>query len=79
MPGNKKEPIIGSRWCRNTPHDPEKGPYNGYTVLFITNTAFIHPNHRPQVVYRGDNGHVWSRSWLNWPGDLIREEEKDYD
>lgn len=30
---------IGSRWRRSSEYDAAKGPYNGYTVLFITNTA----------------------------------------
>ena len=67
------EPTIGSRWKRKIPHKEKLGPYNGYTVLFITNTEHSHPNHPPQVVYEGDNGRKWSRSLELWPGSLKPE------
>lgn len=65
--------LSGSRWMRNTPFDPSMGDYNGYTILGITNTANIHPRHPPQVVYRGDNGHLWSLPLNEWPGNLVPE------
>lgn len=64
---------IGSRWMRNTPYDPSKGGYNGYTVFAVTNTANLHPNHPPQVIYQGDNGHLWSLPLAEWPGNLVPE------
>jgi len=66
-------PTIGSRWMRNTPHDPNIGPYNGYMILFITNIAHPHPAHPPQVVYIGDNGLHWSIPLRRWPGKLVPE------
>jgi len=68
-------PQLGSRWTRPG-YDPALGVYNGYTVLFITNTAHKHPNHPPQVIYQGDNGKVWSLPLVEWPGKLIPEEEE---
>jgi hypothetical protein len=68
-----KIPADGSRWVRSTTYDHSKGPYNGYTVLFVTNTANTHPDHKPDVVYRGDNGHVWSLPLDKWPGSLVPE------
>jgi hypothetical protein len=65
--------ITGTRWTRPN-YDPEKGPYNGYTVLFATNTAHTSDRHPPQVVYQGDNGCVWSLPLADWPGSLIPEE-----
>jgi hypothetical protein len=62
-------PEIGSRWVRPD-FDPEKGPFNAYTVVAVTNTAHTHPDHPSQVVYRGDNGHWWSRPVTDWPGSL---------
>lgn len=66
-------PRVGSRWRRTSEYDAAKGPYNGYTVLFITNTAHSHPSHPPQVVYEGDNGHKWSVDLDRWPGSLTPE------
>jgi len=66
-------PNVGSRWMRNTPHDPNIGPYNGYMILFITNIAHPHPAHPPQVVYIGDNGLHWSIPLRRWPGKLVPE------
>ena len=65
-------PAIGSRWTRAN-YDPEKGAYNAYEILFITNTAHVSDKHPPQIVYRGDNGHYWSRPFEKWPGALIPE------
>ena len=65
-------PEVGSRWVRQN-YDPNKGRYNGYTVLFVTNLAHISENHPPQVVYRGDNGHFWSLPFSQWPGSLVTE------
>lgn len=68
-----ERPCVGSRWMRNTPHDPNLGPYNGYTILFITNIAYPHQSHPPQVVYLGDNGLHWSLPLRRWPGNLVPE------
>ena len=67
-------PLIGSRWKRANQYDPTKGPYNGYTILYITNTERLHENHPPQVVYIGDNKKIWSLPLDQWPGNLIPEE-----
>ena len=67
-------PAIGSRWTRLN-YDPGKGLYNAYTILFITNTTNVNPNHPPQIVYKGDNGYYWSRPFDKWPGSLIPEKE----
>lgn len=67
------QPDAGSRWMRAAPHDSARGPYNGYTVSFVTNTAHASPRHPPQVVYVGDNGYVWSLPLSEWPGNLIPE------
>ena len=69
----KNVPEIGSRWARRAKHDPSKGAYNGYTVLFITNTANVSDKHPPQVVYQGDNGFKWSLPLTDWPGSLVPE------
>jgi len=63
----------GSRW-RRPGYSKDKGPYNGYTVLFVTNTKNLSDFHPPQVVYRGDNGGNWSMPLSDWPGKLIPEE-----
>ncbi len=65
--------LLGTRWKREEPFDPATGEYNGYTVILVTNTAHAHPNHPPQVVYLGDNGHVWSTDLATWPQRLIPE------
>lgn len=68
-------PEIGSRWVRgDNKFDPEHGEYNGYTVMAITNTEHVHPSHPPQVVYKGDNGRIWSLPLERWPGNLVPEE-----
>jgi hypothetical protein len=69
-------PAIFSYWRRSEPHDPAKGVFNGYMVLFITNMAHEHHNHPPQVIYRGDNGHVWSLALDQWPGNLVPYDEE---
>lgn len=66
-------PTAGSRFCRPG-FDPAKGTYNGYTVLFTTNTEHLSDKHPPQVVYRGDNGKLWSLPLSDWPGSLVPEE-----
>lgn len=54
------QPIVhvGDRWQHR----------NGaiYKVLFITNTAVTRPGHEPDVVYRSENGNVWSRPLSEW-------------
>jgi hypothetical protein len=72
-------PAIFSYWRRSEPHDPDKGVFNGYMVLFITNLTHEHHSHPPQVVYRGDNGHVWSLPLDKWPGNLVPDEEQTHD
>lgn len=37
-----------------------------YTVLYVTNTAVVREGHAPDVVYRGENGNVWSRPLSDW-------------
>lgn len=69
-------PRIGSRWQRPN-YDESKGPYNGYTVLFITNLAHLSIDHPAQVVYEGDNGHQWSLPLERWPGNLVPELTKN--
>jgi hypothetical protein len=40
---------------------------NRYVVLYITNTAYRHPNYPITVVYQNtDNGTVWSRPLADW-------------
>lgn len=71
LPGEENSPLIGSRWVRE-----DMGRhvvYNGYTILATTNTKHKHPNHPEQVVYKGDNGHLWSLPLNDWPGSLIPE------
>ena len=70
------EPKVGSRWCRPG-YDPSKGPYNGYTVLFVTNLSHRSEKHPPQVVYEGDNGRVWSLPLDKWPGRLVPEKGEE--
>lgn len=62
------------RWRRKDAVDAKDNAYQGYTVLFVTNTAHLHERHPPQVVYRGDNGHMWSLPLDKWPGNLIPED-----
>ena len=69
---NVHSPKIGSRWCRKF-YDSSMGGRNGYTVFCITNTENISDKHSPQVVYRGDNGKMWSLELSRWPGNLIPE------
>ena len=54
-------PVEGSRWSNG---------FHVYTVLFTTNLAHMHRRHPPQVVYKGDNGNVWSMDLKIWPGKL---------
>lgn len=72
---NPPKAAIGSRWTRGS-YDATMGPYNGYTVRCITNTAHTSANHPPQVVYEGDNGHMWSLQLDKWPGSLVPEDKK---
>ena len=65
-------PALGSRWEIDAVYDPSRGPRNAYTVLFVTNLEHLSSKYPPQVVYRGDNGRVWSRSLGQWPGSLRR-------
>lgn len=68
-------PEHGSRWVRkDNVFNPDSGGYNGYFVLYVTNTEHIHTSHPPQVVYEGDNGHIWSLPLSEWPGNLEKEE-----
>ena len=67
-----RAPEAGSRWVRPD-YDPALGEYNGYTVLGTTNTAHRSDKHPAQVVYRGDNGNLWSLPLASWPGSLTRE------
>jgi hypothetical protein len=71
-------PLVGTRWMRPG-YDPVQGPYNGYTVTGITNTAHTSPRHPPQVIYVGDNGNLWSLPLDQWPGKLIPEEPRQHD
>ena len=64
--------LLGTRWCREG-YDPDKGDYNVYTVIAVTNTAHRHPAHPEQVVYKGTNGKLWSLPLSEWPGNLIPE------
>jgi len=70
-------PALGSRWEIDAVYDPSKGPRNAYTVLFVTNLDHLSSKYPPQVVYRGDNGRVWSRSLGQWPGRLRRLPESE--
>jgi hypothetical protein len=65
-------PVVGSRWRRSKPWDSSR-PYVAYTVLAVTNTHHMIPAHPPTVVYRGDNGKVWSLPLFLWPGNLVPE------
>ena len=68
----KTKTLLGSRW-RRADYDFDKSNYNGYTVIVITNTAHKHPAHPEQVIYKGDNGNIWSMPLTDWPGNLIPE------
>jgi len=68
--------MLGSRWQRKD-YKPEMGEYVGYTVIAVTNTEHVHPNHPQQVVYEGDNGFIWSRALVDWPGSLVPETYED--
>lgn len=52
--------------------DPQPGTWwqhqNGhvYHVVAVTNTTHAHPDHPPQVVYRGEFGRWWSRPLSTW-------------
>ena len=65
-------PEKGTRWIRSD-YNKSKDKYNGYTVLCITNIANVTIKHPPQVIYKGDNGHMWSLPLSKWPGRLIPE------
>lgn len=72
-----KAPKISTRWVRkDNNYSPDFGVYNAYTVILVTNTEHLNINHEPQVVYKGDNGKVWSLPVGEWPGNL-REETKE--
>ena len=81
---NHGEKLTGTRWQRkdqsNVSESPEPGkhPYNGYTVLMVTNLSHSHPDHPPQVIYKGDNGKCWSLDLTRWPGSLEPETEDNF-
>lgn len=67
------KPAIGSKWIRgNNPLSLGDGgePYF-YTVINISNLGHLHHRHKPQVIYQGDNGLVWSVELEKWPANLI--------
>lgn len=72
VPDDYTCPDIGSRWEIDREYHPSMGPRNAYTVLHITNLDHPSNKYPPQVVYQGDNGHVWSRGLSVWPGGLRR-------
>ena len=68
--------LTGTRWQRKEQN--EEYPYNGYTVLMVTNLLHEHPAHPPQVVYQGDNKKVWSLNLSRWPGNLEPETQENF-
>ena len=76
MKVNNYGELIGTRWQRKEQN--ESYPYNGYTVLMVTNLLHEHPAHPPQVVYKGDNQKCWSLDLSKWPGNLEPETEDNF-
>ncbi len=70
MPMGRSVPETDSRWQRK-----DAKTDHGYTVIGITNTSHQHPRHPSQVVYRGDNGKLWSMALDEWPGNLMEIEK----
>ena len=69
----KRHKLLKTRWMRPG-YRRELGTFNGYIVIAVTNIAHDHPRHPPQVVYKGDNGHIWSMPLSQWPGKLVPED-----
>ena len=57
-------PEIGSTWKHRSGRI--------YTVVFITNVGFINQKYPVTVVYRGENGNVWSRPLSDWDGSFTK-------
>ena len=51
-------PSPGSQWQHHNG--------NRYEVLCIANEFSERPEYPPTVVYRGDNGRIWSRPAADW-------------
>lgn len=73
-----KAPKISTRWVvKDNNYSPDFGVYNAYTVIAVTNTERLNINNEPQVVYKGDNGTVWSLPVGEWPGNLREETNEE--
>ena len=64
-----KLPVIGSQWVKKEEKDTEN-PFK-YTILYVSNTVSMSTNRIPDVIYEGDNGHIWSQSLPLWPSNLV--------
>ena len=65
----RKHISAGSRWVHKNG--------NVYTVLMLTNTeSDDHFRYPPMVVYRGENGNVWSRKASDWDRSMRRQHAK---
>jgi len=66
-----KMPELQSVWYGKT-----RDGYNKYTVLGITNLAYLNSKKPPQVVYVDANGALWNKDLSSWYNrTLITENE----
>ena len=67
MKGEQLEkPGVGSPWIHTNG--------NRYTVLMLTNEHTEHPDRYPvTVVYKGENGRIWSKSLADWYQSMTPE------
>ena len=50
--------IVGSKWIHTNG--------NKYEVILLTNESSMNDKYPPTVVYKGENGEIWSRSFVDW-------------
>lgn len=61
-------PVLNSRWVHKNG--------NQYTVICVTNLKTTrHEEYPITVVYRGDNGNLWSRLLSRWYGSMTEIKE----
>jgi hypothetical protein len=59
-------PLIGTRWVHTNNH-------HAYTILLLTNEHSENDNYQIQVVYKGDNGKIWSKPLSDWHRSMTLE------
>lgn len=60
-----KELEIGSKWTHRNG--------NKYEIILITNENSVNDKYPITVVYKGENGNIWSRLMSDWNRSFIKE------